>query len=84
MKYLIVSILLLLSGCSLIQTQPPIEKIIYKTTPLVLPDRPTLPTFTYEDIKCVDEETITKIADRDLARKEYIEKLETIIKSTQK
>ncbi len=84
MKYLLAVVLVLLSGCALLEEKPQIEKVVYVTTPLQLPARPILPTFSYDDISCVNEDVIQKIADRDLMRKQYIEQLETIIKSTQK
>ena len=82
MRYLILAPIILLSGCALFQSTPPVEKVVYVNTPLTIPPRPILPTFTYSDIQCVNEDVIKKIADRDLIRKQYSEQLEAIINST--
>jgi hypothetical protein len=84
MKYLIITTLILLSGCAIFQEKPAVEKVVYVSTPLTLPPRPVLPTFSYDDIGCLSDEIATKVADRDLMRKQYTEQLETIIRSTQK
>lgn len=92
-KVLLITSLLILSGCSLISTPEPIvpvepqiltvEKLIYITNPLQLPVRPTMPVWTSVDMDCLTNEMKLKILTRDKLRKDYIEQLETIIKSTQ-
>jgi hypothetical protein len=79
----ILLISLLLSGCSLIKEQPPVEKLIYVTNPLTLPARPILPTWKGYEMECLTEDVKQKIRNRDLMRRQYAEELETIIKSTQ-
>jgi hypothetical protein len=80
-----ISLALIGSACS-IQTPEikTVDKIIYKTTPLTLPNRPVLPTWTGNDMECLSEEMKQKIRDRDTNRREYSEQLETIIQSTWK
>ena len=63
---------------------PAVDRVIYKTTPLSLPSRPTLDTWTASDMSCLSTEMKQKILNRDRARKAYSEELEIIIKSTQK
>lgn len=74
----------IIAGCSLISKQDDKVRAVYITTPLYLPDRPELPTWSGEDMECLSEEMKDKIRERDLSRKHYAEQLETIIKSTQK
>lgn len=84
MKASIIVILLAAIGTmSCATTQPPVEKVIYTTTPLELPGRPTLPTWSASDVSCLSPELKQKMVDRERLRKEYINQLETIIKSTQ-
>jgi PBP1b-binding outer membrane lipoprotein LpoB len=77
---------LLLSGCAIFEPKPPttVEKLIYVTVPLTLPERPTLPTFGAKDITCISPEIKQKLLDRDRLRSEYAKELETIILSTTK
>jgi hypothetical protein len=82
MKYILLIATLLVTGCVAVPPTPPVEKLVYVSTPLSLPERPTLPTWGYEDIECLSPEMIQKLVDRDIARVNYIEKLETIIRST--
>lgn len=85
MKNIIVCLVLVgLIGCSAFKEKPPVEKVVYVTTPLQLPSRPTLPTWTASDMQCLSTEMKQKILDRDRLRKEYTDELEVIIKSTQK
>jgi len=85
MKRIPIILLILLSslgsGCS---TQPPkeVEKIIYVTTPLPLPTRPVLPTLKTSDLNCLSVDIKNILMNRDIARRQYAEDLETIIKST--
>lgn len=81
---MMINLVLLGSGCALLQEKPPVEKVVYVTTPLYAPDRPNLPTWTGKDMECLTPEMKQNIRDRDTLRREYAEKLEIIIKSTQK
>lgn len=77
------SLVLTGSGCSLIpKEKPPVEKIIYVTNPLPLPNRPILPTWSGKDMECLTPDIKQKVRERDTSRREYAESLETIIKST--
>jgi hypothetical protein len=80
----IIMISLILTGCSFLKEKPPVEKIMYVTTPLSLPPRPTLPTWKMSELECVKPEVKEKIKERDLKRRQYAEELEVVIKSTQK
>lgn len=87
MRYLFLAPIILISGCSLLQPapeRPAVEKVVYVTTPLSLPERPILPTWKGSDMICLTPEMAVKVRERDLLRKQYAEKLETIIKATQK
>ncbi|MGZ8924328.1 MAG: hypothetical protein ACXW2E_00460 [Nitrososphaeraceae archaeon] len=71
-------------GCSLFnKEQPTVDKIVYVTTPLPIIPRPSLPTWSGNDMACLDENVKQNIRDRDRLRREYAEQLEAIIKSTQ-
>lgn len=78
----IILLSLFLTGCSLFQKSDNLEKIVYVTTPLYVPERPVLPTWTGDDMSCLSEEMKDKIRDRDQMRKFYAEQLEVIINST--
>ena len=84
--YVILGGVLLLSGCSMFDSKPPtaVEKLVYVTVPLTLPERPTLPTFGGKDITCISPEIKQKLLDRDRIRSEYAKELEIIILSTTK
>lgn len=85
-KTLILMILCLVvigsTGCSVLEKQPPIDRVVYVTNPLPLPPRPTLPTWTSKDMECLTPDMKQKLRDRDTSRREYSETLEVIIKST--
>ena len=84
LKLLMTSLVLVISGCNIDPPKdPPIDHVVYKTTPIYAPSRPELPTWTYNDMKCLSPEMIQKISKRDKLRVQYIEQLETVIKSTQ-
>ena len=70
------------SGCSLLTKEVPVEKVVYVTTPLSQPARPSLPTWTGKDMECLAPDIKQKIRERDTLRREYAERLEVIIKST--
>jgi hypothetical protein len=80
--FLIICSALILSSCGLIKEKPPVEKLVYVTTPLPLPSRPILPTWSGSDMQCLSDETKVKVRNRDLFRKQYAEMLEEIIKTT--
>lgn len=80
---LMINLVLAISGCASFDTPPPVDRIIYKTTPIYAPNRPELPTWSYDDMKCLSPEMIQKISKRDKLRLQYIEQLEVVIKSTQ-
>jgi hypothetical protein len=82
MRFLMICSLLILSSCGLIKEKPPVEQLVYIATPLPLPSRPILPTWTGADMQCLSEETKDKVRSRDLLRKQYAELLEEIIKTT--
>jgi hypothetical protein len=84
MNKLIILSFVLLSGCSLLAEKPAAEKVVYVTAPLQLPERPILPSWKGSDMECLSPEMKVKLRERDLGRKQYCEKLEVIIKSTQK
>jgi hypothetical protein len=82
--YQAVLIILLISlgnGCSSPQIKT-VDKIIYITTPLPLPIRPVLPIIPFDALSCLSSDTSAKLMNRDIARRQYAEELETIIKST--
>lgn len=87
-KLTIISLVVLGStGCALFTKSPdptPVEKVVYVTNPLYAPSRPELPTWTGKDMECLAPDVKQKIRDRDTLRREYAEKLEVIIRSTQK
>lgn len=85
MKYLAIVSILLLIGCASVERAPSVvTKVIYQTAQLSLPARPSLPTLGSSDLACLPKDVKIKLRDRDLARKNYAEELETIIKSTNK
>ncbi|WP_220349040.1 hypothetical protein, partial [Alkalilimnicola ehrlichii] len=51
---------LLLSGCALIP-----ERTVYLQEPLPVPERPLLPTWTADDVQCLDTRTYADMAERD-------------------
>lgn len=70
------------SGCAT-QPLPPVEKVVYKTTPIYAPSRPTLPPLGAHDLGCVSKSALKTLIERDTLRREYAEKLEAVIISTQ-
>lgn len=81
-KIALLVIAMSLLGCA--SSLPPVEKVIYVTTPLSLPNKPALPTWTSADMQCLSTDMKQKILERDRVRKSYSEELEVIIKSTSK
>lgn len=61
-----------------------VERKIYVTTPLTLPAKPELVKINSDSLSCVDDSTKWALLKRDVAIKNYISELETIIKSTSK
>lgn len=81
MKVIVTSLIMIgsalfVSGCA----QQPIQ---YVTNPLTLPVRPVLPALTQDDAQCLSDEAYKKLVRRDMLRRQYAEKLEVIIQSTQ-
>lgn len=76
-KFIILA--LLLTGCA---TKPQQERIVYINTPLSLPTKPELVKIRADSLYCVDDETKWALLKRDVAIKNYISELETIINST--
>ncbi|MDY6979203.1 MAG: hypothetical protein SV201_04940 [Pseudomonadota bacterium] len=63
------------SGCTTLETQ-------YVTQPLHRPERPLLPAVSEEELSCLAQGTARKLTERQRLRREYAEKLETIIDGT--
>lgn len=84
MKYLTILTFLLIGCASTAKAPSVVSQIIYKSTPLSLPARPSLPTLGSSDLSCLPADAKIKLRDRDIARKEYAEELEEIIRSTNK
>lgn len=71
-----------LLGCS---TQPKEQpRVVYVTTPLTLPQKPELVKIQSDSLSCVSDDVKWALLKRDVAIKNYISELETIIRSTQK
>ncbi len=71
------------TGCSLFEPQvKEVDKLIYVTTPLPIPERPVLPTLTSSEMKCLSPQALDKLKQREILRKQYAEELEVIIRST--
>lgn len=58
-------------------------RVIYVSTPLPLPPKPTIPKIKGKDLKCLSPTIQWELKNRDTILKDYISELETIIKSTQ-
>ena len=75
--------LALVTGCSLLP-----EREVYITEPLPLPERPLLPTIGADEwmdadgLVCLPEHKYTDLAERDVALRGHVERLERIIKTT--
>ena len=58
------------------------------TTPqivaLQLPARPVLPAIKAEEVKCLSDDTNSRVAERNRLQRQYAEEMETIILSTHK
>lgn len=68
----------LLVGC--VSTPEPV--IIYRTTPLPMPERPVLPVVDPEELGCLSDEAYERLLMREQLRRNYAEQLETIIRAT--
>jgi hypothetical protein len=71
-----------LIGCASVKKEQP--RVVYVTTPLSLPARPELPKIPSDSLYCVSDETKWALLKRDVAIKNYISELETIINSTKR
>ncbi len=72
-KALLTVIILVISGCGSVR---------YVTAPLPIPQKPDMPYFIDKDLECLPESVYYRVAGRDLAHKNYEERLESVIKST--
>ena len=66
------------AGCA------PKADTVYVTMPLPLPARPTLPNLSADDLQCLSDGAYSRLAERDMLRRQYAEKMEDIIKATHK
>jgi len=55
---------------------------VFVQEPLPLPDRPTVPTVSADDLQCLSDEAYEALAVRDQIRVEHIRRLEAVILST--
>ena len=62
------------SGCATVR---------YVPAPLETPPRPILPRIEAERLQCIDDATYRALVERDRLRREYAERLEALIESTQ-
>ena len=62
------------SGCAAVR---------YVPAPLEAPPRPVLPRIEAERLQCLDDATYRALVERDRLRREYAERLEALIESTQ-
>lgn len=83
MKYIIVPCLLL-SGCALFQEKPPVEKVVYVSTPLSAPPHSVLPILNSKDLQCLSPDVKQKLLERDRLLHNDRDIYEAIIKSTKK
>ena len=51
---------------------------------LQLPARPVLPAIKAEEVKCLSDDTNSRVAERNRLQRQYAEEMETIILSTHK
>jgi hypothetical protein len=72
----------LLLGCSTPKKEEP--RVVYISVPLTLPEKPELPKIASDSLYCASDDVKWALLKRDVAIKNYISELETIIKSTQK
>jgi len=67
--------IILVAGCATTTTE-------YITTPLQIPDRPTLPTVVADDLQCLGNQTYEDMVARDAMLQAHIKRLEAIILTT--
>lgn len=80
--FIILSILL--SGCALFKEKPPIEKIVYVTSPIYAPEPSVLPKLKAADFQCLSLEVKQKLLERDKLLHKDRDIYKAIIESTQK
>ena len=68
--------IILVAGCATTTTE-------YVTTPLQIPDRPTLPTVVAGDLQCLGNQTYEDMVARDAMLQAHIKRLEAIILTTE-
>lgn len=81
-KLAAILILGILTGCT--ANEKIVERKVYLSVPLSLPAKPELVRVRSDSLACVDDETKWALLKRDVAIKNYISELETIIESTNK
>jgi len=54
----------------------------YVQTPLPRPPRPNVPTLSGDQLQCLSDDAYKAIVNRDRAKTEHIERLESVIEST--
>lgn len=54
----------------------------YAQAPLPLPPRPDMPAFTDAEIRCLEDNVYNRVAGRDMGHRLYIDRLESVIKTT--
>ena len=67
--------IILVAGCATTTTE-------YITTPLQIPDRPTLPTVVAGDLQCLTDQAFEELVARDAMLQAHIKRLEAIILTT--
>ena len=72
MKYILLTVLILASGCS--------SHAISVRLPL--PPKPLVPKIINSDLICISDDAYEILVKRDIAHKHYEQRLESVIKST--
>ncbi|MDF1583878.1 MAG: hypothetical protein P1P78_11270 [Methyloprofundus sp.] len=55
---------------------------VYVTAPLPLPPKPDMPVYSDSDLSCLSDDQYRWVAMRDLAQRNYQQRLEAVIRST--
>lgn len=58
------------------------SRVIYVPVPLSLPEKPVVPRIPGRALVCLDQGTLAVLKQRDRVLKDYIERLEAVIRST--
>ena len=85
MRFLLLILMIsLATGCVSYSPKPEIiEKKVYITVPLELPQKEEVPIVSGKDLECLGSDVKFKLRGRDAVLKNYISDLEAIIISTQ-